>query len=96
MLICFCKDPGHATNLPNIVVDDKPVARVSQAKILGVIISSDLTWNKHVDHIVSKACKRLYMLYQLKHAGISQSDLLTIYKSVIQTCPRIRLPSVAQ
>ena len=84
LLICFCKDSTHAANLPNIVVDDKPVARVNQAKILGIVLSSDLTWNAHVDYIVSKACKRLYMLYQLKRAGINQSDLLTIYKSVIR------------
>ena len=84
LLICFCKDSFHATNLPNIVVDEKPIDRVSQAKVLGVILSSDLTWNAHVDFIVIKASKRLYMLYQLKRAGIDQGDLLTIYKSVIR------------
>ena len=31
---------------------------------MGVIISNDLTWNSHVHYIVTKACKRLYMLYQ--------------------------------
>ena len=47
-------------------------------------ISSDLTWNKHVDNIVVKAGKRVYMLYQLKRAGIGQHYLVTIYVSVIR------------
>ncbi len=52
--------------------------------LLGVTISSDLTWNKHVENIVAKAGKRVYMLYQLKRAGIGQHDLVTIYVSVIR------------
>ena len=53
-------------------------------KLLGVTISSDLTWNKHVENIVAKAGKIVYMLYQLKRAGIGQHDLVTIYVSVIR------------
>ena len=54
------------------------------AKLLGVTISSDLTWNTHVENIVAKAGKRVYMLYQLKRAGIGRHDLVTIYVSVIR------------
>ena len=39
---------------------------------------SDLTWNKYVENIVAKAGKRVYMLYQLKRAGIGQHDLVTM------------------
>ena len=46
--------------------------------LLGVTISSDITWHKHVENIVAKAGKRVYMLYQLKRAGIGQHDLVTI------------------
>ena len=37
-----------------------------------------------MDFIVSKAGKRLYVLYQLKRAGIGQKDVLSIYLSVIR------------
>ena len=47
-------------------------------------ISNDLTWGKHVENIISKAGKRLYMLYQLKRAGISQNDMVKIYISVVR------------
>ena len=58
--------------------------QVDHAKLLGVTISHDLSWNKHVENIVKKVGKRLYMLYQLKRAGISQSDLVTVYLSVVR------------
>ncbi len=37
----------------------------------------------------------LYVLYQLKRAGVSQSDLLRVYLSVIRPVVEICLPSVA-
>ena len=47
-------------------------------------ISHDMSWNKHVENIVQNAGKRVYMLYQLKRAGISQSDVVTVYLSVVR------------
>ncbi|KAK2160819.1 hypothetical protein NP493_1626g00026 [Ridgeia piscesae] len=37
-----------------------------------------------MDNIVKKAGKRLYMLYQLKRAGITQKDLVSVYVSVVR------------
>ena len=45
----------------------------------------DLTWNKHVGHITKKGFKRLYILRQLKIAGISDKDLVLIYISLIRS-----------
>ena len=60
-------------------MNENYIERVSQAKIIGVTILSDLSWNA-----ISKARKRVYMIYQLKHAGINQNDLIKIYVSVIR------------
>ncbi|KAK2165611.1 hypothetical protein NP493_1358g00002 [Ridgeia piscesae] len=57
---------------------------ICHAKLLGVTISQHLTWNKHVDNIVKKAGIRLYMLYQIKRAGITQKDLVSVYVSVVR------------
>ena len=43
-----------------------PVRRVETYKILGVHLSSDLTWNVHIEYIMKKASKRLYALRSLK------------------------------
>ena len=48
-------------------------------------MSNDLTWKTHVDNIVKKAGKRIYMLYQLKRTGVNQADLVTTYISVVRT-----------
>ena len=84
MVICFCRNDNHVASIPRIVIDNNDIERVTQAKVLGVTLSSDLTWNAHVDTIVSKARKRVFTIYQLKRAGIRQCDLLRVYVSVIR------------
>ncbi|KAK2172318.1 hypothetical protein NP493_974g00048 [Ridgeia piscesae] len=65
-------------------IDGRDIAQVCHAKLLDVTISQDLTCNKCVENIVKKAGKRLYMLYQLKRAGITQKDLVSVYVSVVR------------
>ena len=84
MIISFAKNGNFRHTIPNIKIDGIDVEQVDNDKLLGVTISHDLSWNKHVENIVKKAGKRLYMLYQLKRAGISQSDLVTVYLSVVR------------
>ena len=57
MVICFCKDRTYVESLPYIDINVTDIERVSQAKLIAVIISSDLSWNAHVDEIVAKARK---------------------------------------
>ena len=70
--------------VPNIHIDGKVVERVYHVKVLDITLSNDLTWKRHVDNIVKKAGKIIYMLYQLKRAGVNQADLITIYISVVR------------
>ncbi len=80
--VYVAKNGNFRNTIPNIKIYGIDVEQVDHAKLLGVTISNDLSWNKHVENIVKKAGKRLYMLYQSKRAGISQSDLATVYLSV--------------
>ena len=84
MIICFCCDEAHEASLPYIVIDGNAIDRVKQAKVLGVTISADFSWNAHVETIITKARKRVFIIYQLKRAGISQTDLIRIYVTVIR------------
>ena len=83
MVKCFCKDRAYVESLPYIDINGTGIERVTQAKVLSVTISSDLSWN--ADEIVTKTRKRVCMLYQLKHAGINEIDLVRIYASVIRS-----------
>ena len=84
MIICFAQGSNPINEVPTLVLDGNVVKRVDHVKLLGVTLSHDLTWNLHVDNIVRKAGKRVYMLYPLKRAGVSQADLITIYISIVR------------
>ena len=83
-MLCFCKDRTYVESLLYININGNDDERITQAKVLGVTISSDLCCNAHVDEILAKARKMVYMIYQLKRAGINQIDLVRIYVSVIR------------
>ena len=84
MLISFMQDPELRSTVPRLIIDGHEIDNEQYAKLIGVTISSDLMWNKHVEKIVAKAVTRVYMLYQLKRARIGQHDLVTIYGSAIR------------
>ena len=50
-----------------------------------MIISQDLTWNEHCDHVYNKALKRLYALRSLKKAGLNCGDLVLVYCSLVRS-----------
>ena len=78
MLISFMQDPEFRNTVPRVIIERNEIDNVQYANRLVVTISSDLTWIKHVENVVAKVGKRVYMLYQLKRAGIGQHDLVTI------------------
>ena len=84
MIIDFSRNYSLTSGIQSVTIGEQVLERVEHAKMLGVTISNSLTWSKHVDNIVSKAGKRVYRLYQLKRAGISQNDLVKIYVSIIR------------
>jgi hypothetical protein len=72
-------------DLPKLVIDGAEIEQVSEAKLLGVIIRSDLKWNSHISMIIKKANKRLHLLRLCKRAGIKSSDLVMIYTSLVRS-----------
>ena len=52
--------------------------------ILGLLITQDMKWNAHVDKIITKAAKRLYLMKQLKRSGLSDNDLKCFYIASIR------------
>ena len=84
MIIDFSRNYSLTSGIQTVTIGEQVLERVEHAKMVGVTISNNITWSKHVDNIVSKAGKRLYMLYQLKRAGISQHYLVKINVSIIR------------
>ena len=67
-----------------VIIDGKELSVFSSAKILGMTLSSDLTWNDHVNEPIRRANKRLYFLVLLKRAGVNPCDIIHFYCTVVR------------
>ncbi len=68
MVICFTPDDNVRNSIPSIVIDGNLVETVEYAKLLGVTLSNDLTWNRHVDCIVKKGCQTSVYVISVKES----------------------------
>lgn len=66
----------------NYTADGNTLTRVKDFKYLGLIISDDLHWDKHIDTISSKAMSTLYYLKRSLRNASSDTKLLA-YKTLI-------------
>ena len=80
--ISFAK---NKPDLPPLMPCGNTLEVVDSAKLLGVTITSNLTWNLHVAEVIKKASKRLYFLLQLKRDHVPKSDLVTFYTSCVRS-----------
>ena len=58
---------------------------VPETKLLGTIISNDLTWNSNTSNIVRRVNARMVLLRKLAEFGAPVNDLKTIYISYIRS-----------
>ena len=72
-------------DFPPVVIGEECIRLVKDAKLLGVTISGDLTWNAHITEVTKKAAKRLYFLVQLKRARVPQKDLCFFYITCVRS-----------
>ena len=65
-----------------VSVFDHNVNNVNSFKYLGIFISSDFTWTKHVEYIAGKINQRLGLLNRIKHL-LPFSARLLFYNSLV-------------
>ena len=70
--------------LPDITIDGRSIPTTDASKLLGVRISSCLTWQHHVNDIVVKGSKALYMLHIMRRFNPPHEQLLKIYTTYIR------------
>ena len=64
-------------------MQDQQIKEVESHKHLGVILSNDCSWQKHIDYIKEKAWTRINIMRRLKY-DLDRKSLETIYKSFIR------------
>lgn len=66
----------------SVNIDGKELTRVAEYKYLGVILDESLSWNTHVNYVVSKVSKRIGILGRTRRS-ISMHTTGIIYRSFI-------------
>ena len=68
-------------------IDGKPVKVEKSTKFLGVFFDQQLTWNNHINHVVSKCNKRLNLMRAVSGTrwGATHRALISIYRAVIRS-----------
>ena len=79
--IDFSKLPRE-TSPVNIYSND--ISTVSSTKLLGVVVSNDLSWSQNTDAICKKASQRLHYLVHLRRAGLDSKQLVALYCSFVR------------
>ena len=67
------------------VHDDFSIQPTECIKFLGLFIDDHLNFSKHIDEVVSKCDKRIFLLRQLKILGMNATGLKTFYCSNIRS-----------
>ena len=82
MIFNFSKKNQFTTKLS---VNNVDLEIVKEAKLLGIIITSDLKWNKNTKVIVKKAFGRMQLLFKSANFTKNRSDLRSIYLTFIRS-----------
>ena len=73
-----------------LVLNNNVLEQKSDAKLLGMWITEDLSWAKNCQEICKKAYSRLSLITKLKYVGVNTDDLIEIYilfiRSIVEYC----------
>ena len=69
------------------------IEEVSSAKILGLIIDNKLLWNEHIDYILAKVRKRMYILHTLKQVNAPDCVLWMVYCAIFRSVMSYSYPA---
>ena len=66
--------------LPELTLEEGSYLEVIYSlKLVGIVISSDLSWQAHVDYTVTRVNKVLWQLIRFKQLGANRQKLITFY-----------------
>jgi Reverse transcriptase (RNA-dependent DNA polymerase) len=70
-------------SVPQLVIDEEKIEQVNTFKLLGIMISFDLSSGPHVSYMLYKTSIRYFIIYQLTKIGIPHHEIVIIYCAII-------------
>ena len=68
-----------------LTMDGKPLDIVDHTKLLGLIVSNDLTWSRNTQYIIKRANSRMELLRRISNFNAPIRDLVQIYITYIRS-----------
>ena len=66
--------------VPHLSIQNEECLEVIyQLKLVGLVLTSDLCWNAHVDYTVGRVNKILWQLTRFRRLGAPREKLITLY-----------------
>ena len=78
---------------PNIQLESELLEVVEESKILGVIMSSDMKWKKHIDYIRKKCFTKMWSIRRMKEIGASTEEMLDVFSLQIRCLTEMGCPA---
>ena len=65
---------------------------ITQTRLLGVVLSSDLKWSANTDFICTKAIKKMWTLRRMKLLDVEPLLILDVYEKEIRSVLELAVP----
>ena len=69
-----------------------PIEVIYETRLLGVTITSNLSWTAHVDDITKRATQKLWVLIRFKSLGGTSDQLTTVYQTRVRSTLEFAAP----
>ena len=80
---------------PELVIDgfENQLQVVSQTKLLGIILTSDLRWEANTEYMCSKAYKKMWTIRRMKALNLDALLILDVYVKEIRSVLELAVPA---
>ena len=89
MLFNPCKSKDF---MPELDIDNTRLDLVEKTKLLGVVLTSNLSWAENTRYIVERCNSKTWMLRRLKNLGATREDLIDVYLKQIRSLAEFAVP----
>ena len=89
MLFNPCKSKDF---MPDFEIENTRIDLVEQTRLLGVVLTSNLSWSANTDSIVERCQKKMWTLRRLKKLGANKDDFIEIPIKQIRSIADLEVP----